>query len=92
MLVFIIFGFIDYEILLMVKVVVEVGVILIGYMLVCLNGDIGMIFEDWIKKVLLDWVEWVLNWICDCWGGNLYEYCFYKCMRGEGEIVEMVSR
>ena len=85
-------GLTDHEILPMAKAVAEAGAISIGYTLVRLNGDIGMIFGDWIKKALPDRAERVLNRIRDCRGGNLHEHRFHKRMRGEGEIAEMVSR
>lgn len=85
-------GLTDHEILPMAKAVSERGAISIGYTLVRLNGDIGMIFEDWIRKALPDRAERVLNRIRDCRGGKLSESRFHKRMRGEGEIAEMVNR
>lgn len=85
-------GLNDHEILRMAKVVADMGAISIGYTLVRLNGDIGMIFEDWIRKALPDRADRVLNRIKDCRGGNLHEHRFHKRMRGEGEIAEMVNR
>lgn len=85
-------GLTDHEILPMAKAVAERGAISIGYTLVRLNGDIGTIFEDWIRKALPDRADRVLNRIRDCRNGNLHEHRFGKRMRGEGEIAEMVSK
>lgn len=58
--------------------------VFMAYIMVCFNGDVVVIFEDWICKMMFDWVDWVFNCICDVYGGELNDSCFGICMRGEG--------
>lgn len=85
-------GLTDHEILPIAKAAHENGAISIGYTLVRLNGDIGPIFTDWVKKAMPDRAYRILNRIKDCRGGELGERRFHKRMRGEGEIAEMIRR
>ncbi|MEL7223014.1 MAG: radical SAM protein, partial [Bacteroidota bacterium] len=85
-------GLTDHEILPIAKAVSERGALSIGYTLARLNGDIGPIFEDWVKKALPDRADRVLNRIKDCRGGGLSERRFHKRMRGGGEIAEMINK
>ncbi|RKE98918.1 PA0069 family radical SAM protein [Ichthyenterobacterium magnum] len=81
----------SHEILPLAKAVSEAGALSIGHTIVRLNGAIGEIFTDWIKKALPDRAEKVLHQIENCHGGTLNESRFGKRMRGEGEIAKQIN-
>ena len=81
----------SHEILPLAKAVSEIGALSIGHTIVRLNGAIGEIFTDWIKKTLPDRAEKVLHQIENCHGGTLNESRFGKRMRGEGQIAKQIN-
>ena len=81
----------SHEILPLAKAVSEAGALSIGHTIVRLNGAIGEIFSDWIKKTLPDRAEKVLHQIENCHGGTLNESRFGKRMRGEGQIAKQIN-
>lgn len=83
-------GLNDHEVLPLVKAVAERGALGVGHTIVRLNGDVGLIFEDWIRKAMPDRADRVLNRIRDTHGGSLEEKRFGKRMRGEGNIAEII--
>lgn len=85
-------GLNDHEVLPLVKAVAERGALAVGHTLVRLNGDVAVIFEDWIRKTMPDRADRVLNRIRDTHGGNLHEYRPSRRMRGEGNIAEMIHQ
>ncbi len=85
-------GINSHEILPMVKAISERGALGVGYTMVRLNGAIGGIFSDWIKKAMPDRAEKVLHQIAECHGGNLNDSEFGRRMKGSGNIAEQVSQ
>lgn len=83
-------GLNEHEIFSMAKAVSERGALGIGYTMVRLNGDVGAIFEDWLRKTMPDRAEKVLNKIRGAHGGNLYDHRASVRMRGEGKIAEII--
>jgi len=81
----------SHEILPLAKAVSEAGAVGIGHTIVRLNGAIGGIFTDWIKKALPDRADKVLNQIESCHGGNLNDSRFGTRMRGEGQIAKQIN-
>ncbi|GAA4449383.1 PA0069 family radical SAM protein [Rurimicrobium arvi] len=61
-----------------------------GYTMVRLNGAIGPIFEDWLRKTFPDRAEKVWNMICSCHAGNVNDSRFGTRMTGEGNIAELI--
>ena len=85
-------GLNDHEILSLVKTVAERGALGVGHTMVRLNGDVAIIFEDWIRKTMPDRADKVLNQIRDTHGGSLEEKRFGNRMRGEGKIAEIIHQ
>ncbi len=85
-------GINSHEILPLVKAISEKGALGVGYTMVRLNGAIGGIFSDWIKKAMPDRAEKVLHQIAECHGGNLNDSEFGRRMKGSGNIAEQVSQ
>lgn len=83
-------GINSHEILPIAKAVSEAGASSIAHTVVRLNGAIGEIFTDWIRKAMPDRADKVLNQIADCHGGNLNDSRWGERMRGEGELAQMI--
>lgn len=81
----------SHEILPLAKAVSEAGATSMAHTIVRLNGAIGEIFTDWIKKVMPDRADKVLHQIENCHGGTLNESRFGKRMRGEGHIAKQIN-
>lgn len=83
-------GINSHEIMDLAKAVSEVGASSFAFTIVRLNGAIGQIFSDWIRKIMPDKAEKVLNQIAECHGGQLNDSRFGLRMRGEGNIAEQI--
>ena len=83
-------GLNDHEVLPLVKAVAERGALGVGHTLVRLNGDVAVIFEDWIRKTMPDRADRVLNRIRDTHGGHLHDFRPNTRMRGEGNIADII--
>ncbi len=81
----------SYEILNLAKTVSEAGALSIAHTIVRLNGAIGEIFTDWIKKTLPDRADKVLHQIESCHNGNLNDSRFGTRMRGDGNIAKQIN-
>jgi DNA repair photolyase len=81
----------SHEILPLAKAVSEAGALSVAYTIVRLNGAIGEIFTDWIRKTLPDRADKVLHQIENCHGGTLNESRFGVRMRGEGQIAKQIN-
>ena len=75
----------------MAKAASDYGASSIGHTIVRLNGAIGEIFTDWIKKTMPDRAEKVLHQIESCHGGTLNDSRYGARMRGEGKIAEQIN-
>ena len=85
-------GLTDHEIFDLVKAVAEAGASNAYYTMVRLNGDIGPVFEDWVRRTLPDRAERILNRIQDCHGGSLEDRRFGTRMRGEGKYADAIRQ
>ncbi|WP_299122262.1 PA0069 family radical SAM protein [uncultured Winogradskyella sp.] len=81
----------SHEILPLAKSVSEAGALSIAHTIVRLNGAIGEIFTDWIRKTLPDRADKVLHQIENCHGGKLNESRYGIRMRGEGQIAKQIN-
>ena len=83
-------GLNEHEVFAVAKKVSELGAGGMAYTMVRLNGDVGLIFEDWLRKAMPDRAEKVLNKIRSAHGGNLSDSRPGVRMRGEGKIAEII--
>lgn len=83
-------GINSHEILPLAKAASDAGALSIAYTVVRLNGAIGEIFTDWIRKAMPDRADKVLHQIAECHGGSLNDSRFGERMRGEGELAQMI--
>ncbi|RIA08300.1 DNA repair photolyase [Flavobacteriaceae bacterium MAR_2010_72] len=81
----------SHEILPLAKAASEAGALSIAHTIVRLNGAIGEIFSDWIKKTMPDRADKVLHQIESCHGGKLNDSRYGERMRGEGEIAKQIN-
>ncbi|GCC51103.1 radical SAM protein [Chryseotalea sanaruensis] len=63
-----------------------------GMTVVRLNGSIGKIFEDWLRKNFPDRFDKVWNQICDMHGGQVNDSQFGRRMGGEGVYADMIHQ
>jgi DNA repair photolyase len=85
-------GLNHHEIPNVLKAAAEHGAMGAGMTMVRLNGAIGKIFEDWLRKNFPDRFEKVWNQICDVHGGNVNDSVFGRRMTGEGNYAEAVQQ
>ena len=83
-------GINHHEIPQIMKQIADAGASSAAYTIVRLNGSIGVVFEDWIRKAYPDRAEKVLNQIKECHGGTLNDSRFGTRMRGEGNIATII--
>jgi len=83
-------GINSHEIMNLAKAVSDTGALSFAFTVVRLNGAIGQIFTDWIRKALPDRAEKVLHQIEACHGGNLNNSRFGIRGRGEGKIAKQI--
>ena len=83
-------GINSHEIMNLAKAVSDNGARSFAFTLVRLNGAIGQIFTDWIKKTLPDRADKVLHQIEACHSGTLNDSRFGIRSRGEGKIATQI--
>ncbi|MBT8285935.1 MAG: PA0069 family radical SAM protein [Flavobacteriaceae bacterium] len=81
-------GINSHELMSLAKTVSECGARCFAYTVVRLNGAIGILFSDWIKRTMPDKAEKVLNQIRSCHGGSLNDSRFGIRNRGEGPLAK----
>jgi DNA repair photolyase len=84
-------GINSHEIINLAKVAADHGASSFAYTIVRLNGAIGLIFTDWIRKVMPDRAEKVLSLIASCHGGTLNDSRFGLRSKGEGNIAHQIQ-
>ncbi len=84
-------GLNDHEIMGLMEAVVNAGARNANYITVRLNGDVGPIFTDWLKKKYPDRADKIINRIMDTHGGQVNDTRFGVRMKGEGKYAEIMS-
>ena len=84
-------GLSDHEVPKILKAIAENGAQRAGYTIVRLNGAIGPIFEDWLRKNYPDRADKVWHMIQSCHGGSVNDSRFGDRMRGDGNIAQMIK-
>ncbi|HXH18917.1 MAG TPA: PA0069 family radical SAM protein [Chitinophagales bacterium] len=85
-------GLNDHEIPSVIKASAERGASGAGFTIVRLNGEIGKVFDDWIRKTFPGKADKVLHRIQACHGGRLSDSRWGKRMRGEGSVAESIHQ
>lgn len=84
-------GLNEHEILEIASEVAGRGALSIGSTLVRLNGDVALIFEDWLQKNYPDRAGKIISKIKSCHDGQLGDSRFGKRMSGEGNIAKIIN-
>jgi DNA repair photolyase len=85
-------GLNHHEIPSILKAAAEHGALTAGMTIVRLNGSIGTIFEDWLRKNFPDRFEKVWNQICSMHGGTVNDSQFGRKMKGEGNFADAIHQ
>ncbi len=85
-------GLNHHEIPAVLKAAADHGALGAGMTMVRLNGSIGKIFEDWLRKNFPDRFDKVWNQICAMHGGHVNDSNFGRRMTGEGNYAEAVHQ
>ncbi|MBX7107744.1 MAG: PA0069 family radical SAM protein [Chitinophagales bacterium] len=80
------------EIPVILEAAATAGALSAHYTMVRLNGDVAIVFTDWVHKNFPDRAEKILNQIRSLHGGRLNDSRFGTRMRGEGEIAESIRQ
>ena len=85
-------GLNHHEIPEILKAAADHGAMSCGMTVVRLNGSIGKIFEDWLRKNFPDRFDKVWNQISSFHGGTVNDSQFGRRMAGEGNIAEAIHQ
>lgn len=85
-------GLNDSEIAGILKTVADAGAKWAGYTVVRLNGEIGVIFKDWLEKTFPDKASKVWHSIEACHGGQVNDSVFGQRMRGDGHFATLIRQ
>ncbi|CAN5513201.1 PA0069 family radical SAM protein [soil metagenome] len=85
-------GLNHHEIPALIKAAADHGALTAGMTVVRLNGSIGKIFEDWLRKNFPDRFDKVWNQIRSLHGGNVNDSDFGRRMAGEGNIADVIHQ
>jgi len=85
-------GLNDTEIPQVLKAVSAAGAKWAGFTVVRLNGQIGVIFKDWLYKTFADRAEKVWHAIEACHDGKVNDSEFGRRMHGEGPVAEIIRQ
>jgi DNA repair photolyase len=85
-------GLNHHEIPQILKAAADHGALTAGMTVVRLNGSIGKIFEDWLRKNFPDRFDKVWNQISAMHGGNVNDSQFGRRMSGDGNYAEIIHK
>ena len=82
----------DSEIHTVIEAVADAGALGISYTVVRLNGQIGKLFDDWVRKNYPDRAEKIINQIKSLHGGQVNDTRYGLRMKGQGHWSDMVRQ
>lgn len=85
-------GLNHHEVLNVIKAAADHGAATAGMTVIRLNGAIGKIFEDWLRKNFPDRFEKVWNQICSMHGGQVSDSNFGRRMGGDGNVADAIHQ
>jgi len=85
-------GLNHHEIPDILKAAADSGALNAGMTVVRLNGSIGKIFEDWLRKNFPDRFDKVWNQICSLHGGTVNDSQFGRRMVGDGNFADAIHQ
>ena len=85
-------GLNDAQMPAVLKAAADAGALRAGYTLVRLNGAIGIIFEDWLKKTFPDRFDKIWHLIESCHAGQVNDSRWGHRMRGDGQMAATIAQ
>jgi DNA repair photolyase len=82
----------SYDVPKVIQAAAENGAQRAGHTIVRLNGQIGVIFKDWLTKNFPDRADKVWHQIESCHGGQVNDSRWGTRMRGEGNVAESIRQ
>ena len=84
-------GLTDHQILETARVAAEAGAMSLKHIVVRLNGDVEILFKDWLRKNFPDRANKVIHKIESVHGGKVNDSRFGTRMSGEGSYSSIIS-
>lgn len=84
-------GLNHHEIPAILRSAADAGAAFASYTVVRLNGQIGVVFKDWLGKNYPDRVDKVWNQIQDLHGGRVNDTRFGRRIKGDGKLAESIN-
>jgi DNA repair photolyase len=81
-----------HEVFELIKQAAEHGAVAAGHTVVRLNGQVGPIFETWLRQAFPDRADKVLSQIRELHGGTLNDSEWGRRMRGQGPIADSIHQ
>lgn len=85
-------GLNHHEIPGVIKAAADHSALAAGMTVVRLNGAVGKIFEDWLRKNFPERFNKVWNQVCSLHGGSVNDSQFGRRITGEGNIAEAIHQ
>jgi DNA repair photolyase len=84
-------GINDHEIPLIIRMAYEYGASTVSYSVIRLNGAIGQIFEDWLKRYFPDRFNKIWSKISSLHHGKVSDSEWGRRMSGEGHVADSIK-
>ncbi len=81
----------SHEVIPIIKKAASLGARSVAHTVVRLNGQNGIIFEDWARKTVPDKADRMLHQIAECHGGKVNDSKWGRRIRGEGVIAQQIA-
>jgi DNA repair photolyase len=81
----------SHEIIPIIKKVSDLGARSVAHTVVRLNGQIAILFEDWLRKTMPNRADRILNQIAECHDGKLNDSRWGKRIRGDGTLAKQIG-
>jgi len=85
-------GLNNQELPAIIEAVSKAGAKFVSYSMIRLNGDLGLVFKEWLRINFPDRANKVWNQICALHGGTVNDSIFGKRMSGSGVIADSVKQ
>ena len=85
-------GLNNQEISALMEATSRAGADFANYSMIRLNGDLSVLFRNWLQTHFPDRLDKIWNQICSLHGGKVSDSAFGKRMRGEGAIADAVRQ
>lgn len=85
-------GLNDQELFQVLKAASREGATFSAYTFIRLNGQVALIFKDWLWRNIPERAQKIWNLICEAHGGNPGDSRWGVRMRGEGPIADLINK